>query len=156
MKALFELSIKSKTQGRLTSKVKITEQLPREFASKLDAGFEQLPSLSGIWLQWRPSNDQWQKPLHFWCLLPSTEKLCCSLKGCFLLRCFEKPFYKKSVWDAVLKIVQSELWAVKIKAIKNNPKKENRVNRHDKRSSVDVNYLSQLYRKTGFWKDHQD
>lgn len=50
MKALFELSIKSETQGRLTSKVKtaIAAQLPREFACKPDAAFEQLPSLHGI------------------------------------------------------------------------------------------------------------
>lgn len=48
MKALSELSIKPETQGRLTSKVKIAAQLPREFASKLDAAFEQLPSLYGI------------------------------------------------------------------------------------------------------------
>lgn len=60
----------------------------------------------------------------------------------FLLRRFEKPFYKKSAWDAVLKIVQSELGTVKTKAIKNNPKKENGINSHDKRSSVNVNLLS--------------
>lgn len=40
MKALFELPIKSETEGRLTSKVKIAAQLLAEFASKPDAAFK--------------------------------------------------------------------------------------------------------------------
>lgn len=47
MKALSELPIKSETEGRLTSKIKIAGQLPGEFASKPDAAFKQLPSLYG-------------------------------------------------------------------------------------------------------------
>lgn len=48
MKALSELLTKCETQGRLTSNIKTAVQFPREFSTKLDAAFEQLPSLYGI------------------------------------------------------------------------------------------------------------
>lgn len=143
MKELSELPIKPETQGSSQVKLRLQNN-PREFASKLDAAFEQLPSMATDFSGFSVMNSG--KTLYFWSVFFHQVKNCFipSKSGVFLLMGFEELFSKKPLWDVVRQAVQTELGAVKTKPIKNNLRKESTVNRNDKKSSEDVSHNSML------------
>lgn len=137
---------------QLTREVKTAEQLLREFASKLDAAFEQLPSMatdfSGFSVMSSGKSHcifdlsfsiKWETVL-----FPQRVEF-------FLLMWFEELFSKKPLWDVVCQAVQTELGAVKIKPIKSNLRKESKVNRNDEKSSVDVSHNSTFSASWKYW-----